>query len=171
MAGIPVDKEATLREVLGEVHLRDAGLLLKENLLVLGVLGIFFAIFLGLGTLASSATGLTISDLGIPDWVLWVLAVWFCVFVTSSDRSFHEWKRSWYFPRLGWFSSLLLAAYIVGFIQLAAYYFKMERGAESSLTGLAIWLGYVLPFQLFFSTINIGHARLMEKRAEASKAP
>lgn len=168
MARMRAEKEATLREVLGEVSLLDVGRLLKNTFVTLGCLGIFYAIIFGVGAVASNATGFKMSDLGIPGWVIWVLVAWAYVFGATSDRSFHEWNASWYFPKLGWFSSLLLAAYIVGFIYLNIPIFNMELGAERALAAVTFWLGYAGPFLLFFSAINIGHSKLMEKRAEAT---
>ncbi|NTZ44046.1 hypothetical protein G7A66_13350 [Altererythrobacter sp. SALINAS58] len=168
MARIRAEKEATLREVLAEVSLLDVGRLLKSTLLTLGCLGIFYAIIFGVGAVASNATGFTVSDLGIPGGVFWIFVAWVFVFGATSDRSFHEWNASWFFPKLEWFSSLLLAAYIVGFIYLNIHIFSMELGAERALAAVTFWLGYAGPFLLFFSAINIGHAKLLEKRAQVT---
>lgn len=167
MARTRSDKEASLREVLAEVSLLDVGRLLKSAFLVLGCLGIFYALFFGVGAVASAATGYTMNDLGIPSWVIWLLLAWAYVFGATNDRSFHEWNASWYFPKLGWFSSLLLAAYLVGFVYLSIPVFEMEQGLDRLLAAMLLWLAYAGPFLVFLSAINIGHQKLMEKRTQA----
>lgn len=171
MARTRPEKEATLREVLGEVSLLDVGRLLKQTLISLGCLGIFYAVIFLTGSVVSNVTGFSFSDLGIPGWVIWLLLTWFYVGIITSERSFHEINVSWYFPRLGWISSFLFAAYIIGFVQLLIAVSAMETGSERLIAFLLVWLGYLTPFVLFLSAINIGHGKLMEKRQLALNQP
>ena len=161
MARKEPSKEATLKEVLAEVSLADVGGMLKGWLKTVGCLGIFFGFAFLVGP-ATEAAGLKLPDWGIPSW-LWLLIVpWGVVYAATAETSYHE--ISWYFPKQGWFGSLLLAAYAVGFIYLVIQVYNMEKGDGAFLAFLAVWFGYTGPFTAFTAVTTFGHAKLMEKR-------
>lgn len=156
-------KEATLREVLAEVSVADLGPMLKRWLANLGCLGVF-AVGSSLIGVASDATGIKFPNWGIPSWVLWVLIAWLFCYEFTSNKSFHKFEASWYFPKLGWFGSLLLAAYGVGFIYLLILVWHLDEGLDRWLATFAVWFGYLTPFSALVSVTNLGHSKLMEKR-------
>jgi hypothetical protein len=156
-------KEATLKEVMAEVSVADLGPMLKRWLTSIGCLGIFVAAGF-LFDAASNATGLKVPGSSILIRVFWFLFAWGMAYEFTSDKSYHTFQAGWYFPRLGWFGSLLLAAYGVGFVYLLIWLFNMEKGAEREIALLTIWLGYLTPFTAFLSVTSLGHSKLMEKR-------
>ena len=167
MARTEPSKEAALKDVLAEVSLTDVGAMLKGWLRTMGCLGIFFAVGF-LIDFASDAAGVKLPDWGIPSWVWWwvwwLLIAWMVAYEATSHRSYHSFDTSWYFPKLGWFGSLLLAAYAVGLVYLVIWVFDMGKGTEGALAYVAVWLGYVSPFTAFIAVTSHGHAKLMEKR-------
>lgn len=167
MWGVDKEKEATLKEVLAEVSLLDLGRMIKEVLLSIGCLAVFWGIIFFASAAITGTTGLRFSHLGIPDWVFWLAFAWMMVASATTERSFYEVKISWFFPRLNWFTSFLLAGYIVGFFQLMTWVNSLEKGLESGLAFAAVWFGYLTPFLLFLSAINVGYSKLMEKRQQA----
>jgi len=70
---------------------------------------------------------------------------------------------NWYFPKLGWWASLPLAAYFLGGIKLFLMAFNLEVGTERTEIVVGIYL-YLAPFLLFLAVIGVGHGKLMEKR-------
>lgn len=156
-------KEATLGEVLAEVSLIDIGKMLKAGL---GVMGCWFVLALVafMITTATDSAGYGLSDVGVPDWLVWLLLGWFYVYFTTSQTSYHEWRMSWYFPKVGWLGSLILAAYFVTFVYLAIWAANLEADVERFVAVMLVWFGYPSPFILFLSAINAGHTKLMEKR-------
>lgn len=167
MARDHADKEATLREVLGEVSLLDVGRAIKSGLAAVGCL-LVFLIAVGAATSFGESAGYDMS-FGIPDWMIWLGVAWLFAYSATSLTSYHTINASWYFPKLGWLGSLLLAAYVVGFGYLNSWVWKMEMGFERALMGVLVWVGYTTPFLLFLSVIGIGHAKLMEKRGAQKK--
>ena len=163
------EKEATLKEVLAEVSLLDVGRMLKEVFLSIGCLAIFWAIFFVADATVFEPAGWRFSNLGVPDWAIWLFFTWIILAVATTEKSYHEFKASWYFPKLGWFISLLLAGYIVGFFQLMSWANSLSRIGDKGIAFGAIWFGYLVPFLLFFSAINIGYAKLREKRQQAKE--
>jgi hypothetical protein len=157
------NKEATLKEVLAEVSLADLGPMLRGWLKTLGCLGIFLAVAF-VFEVASDAAGLKLPNWGIPNWVWWLIVAWMIVYETTSGKSYHQVEMNWYFPKQGWFGSLLLAAYALGFIYLLIWVNSMERGIESALAFVAVWVGYTAPFTAFASIMSLGHTNLVEKR-------
>ncbi len=131
-------KEATLKEVLAEVSLADVGGMLKTWLSTLGCLGIGMA-FVLLFTAATQGVGLP-DDWGIPGWLVWLVLAWLFVHEATSVRSYHKLDMSWYFPKLGWFGSLLLAAYVVGFIELLFWVNSLDKGVGAGLAFFAVWV-------------------------------
>lgn len=165
-----LEKEATLREVLSEVTLLDIGQLLKNTFVTLGCLGAFFVVIILVGSVAGTATGFHFSDLAIPAWAIWLVITWFYLWASTHDFSYHEFKASWYFPKLGWLGSLVVAAYLVGFVRISVAIFDMPLGVERGAAAIFAYLVYAGPFFLFFSAINIGHRKLLDKRTKASEA-
>lgn len=170
MARTRPEKEATLREVLAEVSLLDVARPLKYTFAYLGCLGVFGIIAVLIGSATSVGTGSGLTGLGIPAWAFWLAIVWFWLWSLTKERSYHEMQAGWYFPKLGWFSSLALAAYFVGLVLLIIRLANMEQGFERVVTASVIYLGYLGPFIVFLWAINIGHKKLMERRAAAQKS-
>jgi len=166
MTGKKLEKEATLREVLAEVSLVDLGGMLKRGFATIGCWTLMFAIIFLITTISEGA-GYGWDTLGIPDWILWVLIAWLWVHIATSQRSSHEWNVSWYFPKLNWFGSLFLSAYLVGFVYLFLWVIDLEVGLERFGAFLALWFGYTAPFVLLLSATNAGYEKLMEKRRAA----
>jgi hypothetical protein len=163
LAGRQTSKEATLGEVLSEVSLADLGRKLKSGA-IWTACWLVFCGFILVVTSAGKDAGYDIEQTGIPDRVFWLIMAWAFTYVATSERSYHEVKESWYFPRLGWFSSLLLAAYLLGFVYLLIEIAKMEIGLERGVAFGAVWIGYSSPFIFFLSVIAVGHSNLMDKR-------
>jgi hypothetical protein len=166
MWGVNEEKEATLREVLAEVSILDVGRMLKQAFLGAGCFAIFSGIIFFADAAVSETTGWRFSNLGIPDWVIWIVFAWMGVAATTTEKSFHEAKMSWYFPKLNWFTSLLFAAYLVGFFQLMTWVYSLPRGLESAFAFGAIWFAYFCPFLMFLAAINIGYDKVIAKRQQ-----
>jgi hypothetical protein len=171
MARVLPDKEASLGEVLAEVSLVDVGRMVKQGATTLGCLGVFYGLIFLFGSIAGRATGFSWSKTGIPSWTIWLIIAWAVIYNATSERSFHELNLTWYFPKLGWLSSLILAAFFIGFVMLCIMMFNMEMGTDRLLVGIAVWLGYLGPFCFFLSAINLGHSRLLEKRTNHANEP
>lgn len=161
------EKEARLGEVLAEVSLADIGRMLKGGGASVGCLAVYLMVVLVLIS-AADATGYGSDQWGIPNWVLWLLIVWLCVYAATSEKSYHESKMSWYFPKLNWLTSLILAAYFVGFGYLLSWVNGMDAGFGRAITFFFVYLCYTSPFLLFMSAIRLGHEKLMEKRRAAA---
>lgn len=170
MASKRPDREATLSEVLNEVSLVDLGRMLKRGLAALGCWALFSVIILVVTSVTGTA-GVGWDKLGIPSWTIWLLFGWMYVYGATSERSFHELKLSWYFPKLGWFTSLLLTGYFVGFAYLLSALWQMPQGIERGAAFFAVWFGYTAPFVSFCSVVNAGYEKLMAKREEALAEP
>lgn len=163
MARKEPEKEATLGEVLSEVSLADVGRMSKSGLATMGCWAVFMVIVLVIVSVTDSA-GIGFDKVGVPDWVVWLIIGWFYVYTATSQRSFHELKMSGYFPKLGWFSSLLLTGYAVGFGYLINAVFQMPVGVERGAAFFAVSCGYTAPLIAFISVINAGYVKLMDKR-------
>lgn len=160
-------KEATLKEVLAEVSLIDVGRILKGGLATMGCLLVFFAVIGAISTATESA-GYGLDDLGVPYWPIWLIFAWAMVHSGTSSTSYHQWIMSWYFPKLGWFSSLLLAAYLLGFVYLVIEVLDLDLGLERTVAAILVWMVYPSPFILFLAVIEAGYAKLMERRLAAA---
>lgn len=168
MARTEPSKEATVQEVLAEVSLADVALMLKNWLKLVGCFGIFMLVVFVIDA-ATDAKGWKIPDLGIPTWLWWSPFAWMIVHGATSERSYHEW--GWYFPRLSWFWSLLLTAYLIGVVYLVIWVFSLPKGGGAFLAYLAFWFGYCSPFLGFLAVIEHGYAKLMEKRQREMVTP
>lgn len=162
-----LNKEATLREVLSEVTLLDVADVLKVQFAALGCLGIALVIgisfSLGVEFFAPSGN----SSWSIPEWAFWLLFLWVFIALYTSDKSYHEHRFAWYFPKLGWLGSIPLALYIFAAIQL---FRNIDREAEWGIKGIQLLIAYLwlFPFLLFALVLEVGHKKLMEKRAAAT---
>ena len=159
--------EATLGEVLSEVTLADVGRKLKKGAGLLGCYAVFLIVILAITSVGKS-TGYDLDQLGIPSWIIWLLLAWVYVYGATSERSFHTIDTSWYFPKLKWFGSLVLAAYLVGFAYGVHWVSNMDEGVERGIWAMLVWVGYTSPFILFLSIISVGHDNLMKKRRAAA---
>lgn len=168
MAGVQAAKEAMLREVLAEVSVVDVGRKLKSLGAYLGCYLVLIIVVLLVTTISSSA-GFDFDALGMPTWLIWLLVGWMYVHGLTSQRSYHELNGSWYFPKLNWLGSLILTAYLLGFVYLAVWVTDMEVGFERAVAFVLVTVGYVFPFVLFLSVISVGYAKLIEKRTEAAR--
>lgn len=157
-----INHEATAREVLAEVNLLDVGVILKNNLAILVGYFVFFGVASLLGAGASAAFGP--SKWGIPSWVLWFVLIWMFVGIYTSEKSYHEHKLALYFPKTGWLGSLAIAAYaMMGF---ALYHSGgSDPDAEMRIIKAVLWFAWAFPPFLALSLLEVGHNRLMEKRA------
>lgn len=156
-----INREATLREVLAEVSLLDLGALIKKVLMQLGCFGLFGAAGLLLeGSFGMANLGMP--NLGVPDWAYWLFFIWIAIAVYTSGKSYHQF--AWYFPRAGWLGAIPLAAYLLLGIELSrAISPKADASVRAALFGL--WLLWLTVFVLGLGILEIGHNRLMEKRA------
>jgi hypothetical protein len=158
-----MNREATLREVLSEVSLLDAGSLFNKYLAQFGCLGVFFA---G-GLLLEGVWGT--SDFGVPSWAYWLFFIWVALAIYTNDKSYHDHQFKWYFPRAGWLGSIPLAVYLLlGIELLRSMDPKAELGVRAALLGL--WLLWLLVLALGVGILEVGHNRLMEKRAAGRDA-
>lgn len=163
MAIKELEEDARLGEVLAEVSVADIGRMLKTGGASFGCLAVYLLVIVAIISVAD-ATGYGSEAWGIPDWVFWLLIVWLFVYAVTSQTSYHVWKMSWYFPKLNWLSSLLLAAYFVGFGYLLRWANAIDVGLERTVAFFLVYFGYMSPFLLFVSAISLGHSKLMEKR-------
>lgn len=161
-----INREASLKEVLAEVNFLDLWAAAKAIFSQMGCLLIFFAIlaFIGQVTGYSRDTGY---GFGIPDWAFWLFTIWIFVGLYTSDTSYHEHRFAWYFPKLGFVWSTPLAFYfLVGIEIYRGGLPDMDAWEKAGHFLLAaIWW---FPFFLGVSLLEIGHNRLMGKRANGS---
>lgn len=160
-------KEATLREVLAEVTLLDVGDIFKLVASALGCLGLalIFSLLIGLAVEFFNPTGN--SGLAIPEWVVWLLVLWMFIGGYTSEKSYHEHSFAWYFPKLGWLRSIPLTLYIFVAVHL---FQEIERDAGWDVKGLQLVLAllWIAPFIFAILALEIGHKKLMEKRAASN---
>ena len=153
-------KEAELREVLAEVSLLDLARVLKATLASWGCL----LVILVFAPVWDWAFGRVTSSWSIPLWLIWTLILWGALAAATEYKSYHEF--GFYFPKLRWWASLLLAAYVVGFVELCS-----RSWGKGGIIGMVAYLLYLFPFLTFMSAIEIGHNNLMRKReAEAQSS-
>lgn len=164
MARTEPSKEATLREVLAEISIVDLLRMLKKDLARIGCWGLFMVV-IALVSAVVTGTKADVESWGIPGWVVWIFLGWGYAYAMTESHSYHTLEISWYFPKLGWFWSLVFAAYAVGFVELVFWVGSMEVGWDRTVAAIAVWLGYTFAMIFFLSAINAGHAKLMEKRA------
>ena len=159
-----INREARLREVLAEVNVLDLWSATKSILSYWGCLAIFLIVVTTLSSLAGDAIGIKY-EFDIPDWVVWLFFIWAFITIYTSEKSFHEHKFSWYFPRIGWLWSIPVAGYLLVGIQI---YRIAAPDAEFLVkaTYLALLVAWWFPSFLGISILEIGHSRLMEKRCE-----
>jgi hypothetical protein len=162
------ETEATLGEVLAEVSLADLSPMLKRGLAAMGCWAVFYLVIFLFTTVTDSA-GVGFDSFGVPDWIVWLLFAWMMTHAATSHRSFHE--LSWYFPKLNWLGSLLLAGYLLGFFYLAMAVSHMEVGAARLLAAFAVFVGYMTPFAAFLAVTHAGYDKLMEKRRTTAREP
>jgi hypothetical protein len=162
------EKEANLKEVLAEVSLVDVGRSIKSGLALMGCYLLFLLVVAAVAAFGHNS-GYDVS-LGVPSWVIWLGLAWMYVYSATSSTSYHAFNGGWYFPKLGWFSSLVFASYLVGFVYLNRWVWDMELGVERGAAAALVWVIYPAPFLLFLAVIRIGHDKLMEKRSAQQKA-
>lgn len=168
MGGTDPEKEATLGEVLAEVSVADLGSMLKGGLTTMGCWAVFYLVIFLFTTVTDSAD-IGFESFGVPDWIVWLLFAWMMTHAATSHRSFHQ--LSWYFPKLNWLGSLLLAGYLLGFVYLAMAVSHMEVGAARLLAAFAVFVGYLAPFAAFLAVTHAGYDKLMEKRRTTAQEP
>jgi hypothetical protein len=162
-----VTKEAALSEVLAEVSMLDLGKVVKRTLSSLGCLALFLLISAVLGSGVEGGVHYAMPELHVPSWLIWLAIAWFWIGMLTADKSYHDWEMSWYFPKLRWRASLLLAAYLVGGFEIYVAVLGMNQSAARVLAAAASYF-YLLPLWVSISVINVGHAKLMEKRQAAA---
>ena len=156
-----ISKEAGFKEVLNEVSILDLAQILKQTFASIGCFGFFVALSALFGWPDGDWLGI---EKNIPMsvyWVFWVVIVWAWLATVTDHKSYHE--IHWYFPRLRWWASLLLAAYLVGYGGI--YYASWRSGMK-----LLVSLAYTSPFMVFMMLLEVGHAKLMEKRLRGADA-
>jgi hypothetical protein len=164
-----ISKEATLSEVLAEVSILDVGLILKQALTGMGCFGIFILIGIGLEAGVNHA----VPGFHVPSWLawlFWLVVAWALLDDFTGDKSYHHWEFGWYFPKLRWWASLLFAAYVLGGFKLFLIAYSMNESAERTAIAAGSWL-YLMPLFFALSVFEIGHKKLMAKRAGAELAP
>jgi hypothetical protein len=157
-----VNKEATLREVLAEVNLMDLGALLKSGFIMLGCYGLLVGVILIAGALTAGG-----SDgkpwFGLPDWAVYIFAVWILLGGYTADQSYHEHKFAIYFPRAGFLWSIPIAIYLVFGFRALPSFDPASDWAERVFNWL-LWMAYWTPIALCLGVLEIGHRKLIEKR-------
>lgn len=158
-----INREARLREVLAEVNLLDLWAATKSIFTQWGCLAIFLVVAAIIGQVSAALTG-TSDGLGIPDWLIWLLVLWMLVGSYTENKSYHEHRFVWYFPKAGFLWSIPLACYLMAGIQI---FRGIDPDADAWEQGgqLALAAAWWFPFFLTVSLLEIGHNRLMEKRA------
>lgn len=151
---------------MSEVTLVDLGGLLKVVFANLGCFAIFWVIIFVVDT---ATAGAGFGNWSVINWIIWPLILWGIVYEYMSDRSYHEWKVGWYFPKLNWLGSLILSAYLTGFAYILKQVLGMELGLARDIASAAFFVVYACPFILFLSLLSIGHSKLMEKRRAAAE--
>jgi hypothetical protein len=163
-----VSKEATLSEVLAEVSILDIGVILKQALTMIGCLGIL--ILIGVGV--EMGANLAMPSFQVPAlawWLFWFVVVWGWLHEMTGNKTYHRLEFSWYFPKLRWWSSLLLTAYVFGAIKLNVIAYNLDVGTTRTAVAIGIWL-YLMPFIFTMTVLETGHRKLMEKRQAAASA-
>lgn len=159
----PVNKEATLREVLAEVSIIDLASVIKSFFLTIGCYGVFIFVLLFLEGVTSGPNDGK-SWFGIPDWAIYVFTAWIFIGSYTADKSYHEHRFSMYFPRAGFLWSIPIAAYLVlGFRALPSF----DPAADVSLRlfNWLLWMAYFVPVVFALGVLEVGHRKLVEKRA------
>lgn len=164
-----LDKEATLREVLSEVTLLDVAQTMKVLFTVLGCLGIALIIGIAFSLGFEFFSPTENSGWSIPEWLVWLFLLWAFIASYTSDKSYHEHRFQWYFPKLGWLGSIPLTLYIFAAIQL---FRNVDREAEWGIKGIQILIAYLwlVPFFVSVLVLEVGHKKLMEKRAATTSS-
>jgi hypothetical protein len=161
-----IDHEATLREVLAEVSLLEVGALIKSSLVTMGCMGVLVAIVLLIDTGTGSSDW--ISSWGIPGWAWWLFFIWLALGAYTYEKSYHEHRFAWYFPRTGYLGSIPIAIYLLLGIELfRAIDPKADLDVRAAQVGL--WMLWLLVFALGLGVLEVGYNRLMEKRAARHK--
>ena len=159
-----IDREARLREVLAEVTMLDLWAATKAIFTQWGCLAIFFIVAVLMGQIPAFLTG-TSEGFGIPDWLIWLFVIWVFVGGYTADKSFHEHRFAWYFPKAGFLWSIPLACYFMIGIQIFRG-IGLDADAWERAGRFALAAAWWFPFFLAISLLEIGHNRLMEKRTE-----
>jgi hypothetical protein len=159
-----IDREARLREVLAEVNVLDLWDATKAIFTQWGCLAIFFIVAAIMGQIPAFLTG-TSDGFGIPDWLIWLFVIWAFVGGYTADKSYHEHRFAWYFPKAGFLWSIPLACYFMVGIQIFRG-IGPDADAWERTGRFVLAAAWWFPFFLAVSLLEIGHNRLMEKRAE-----
>lgn len=151
-----------------EVSLADLGSQLKSTFITLGCLGVVGLIFGFVGTTVT-ASGV-LPDVHIPN-VVWIAAlIGMYVWIATSERSYHEWAFSFWFPRLGFMGWLTVTAYLTAIVQSFRYSAIFPVGIQRGVAVATIWIVLVVPGVLFLSLCQAGYERLIAKREDAMAA-
>lgn len=102
---------------------------------------------------------------GIPDWLIWLFVLWAFVGSYTADKSFHEHRFAWYFPKAGFLWSIPLACYFMVGIQIFRG-IGPDADAWERAGRFVLAAAWWFPFFLAVSLLEIGHNRLMEKRTQ-----
>ena len=159
-----IDREASLREVLAEVNMLDLWEATKAIFAQWGCLAIFFILAATMGQIPTLLTG-TNDGFGIPDWLIWLVVIWVFVGSYTADKSFHDHRFAWYFPKTGFLWSIPLACYFMVGIQIFRG-IGPDANAWERAGRFALAATWWFPFFLAVSLLEIGHNRVMEKRME-----
>ncbi|RKF20774.1 hypothetical protein D6851_11720 [Altericroceibacterium spongiae] len=101
----------------------------------------------------------------VPDRPIWLFMIWVFVGSHTADKSFHEHRFAWYFPKAGFLWLIPLACYFMIGIQIFRG-ISSDAGAWEGAGRLVLAAAWWFPFFLAISLLEIGHNRLMEKRVE-----
>ncbi len=87
----------------------------------------------------------------------------------TGDKSYHEIKFAWYFPKAGWLGSIPISIYLLLGIESSR---GLDRDAQFGLQLIqdTLWVLWTIPPILGMSVLEIGHNRLMKNRAAAIEA-
>ena len=162
-----VSKEATLREVMAEVSIADLGGQLKTALKGLGCLAIWLVALALIDAFGDNIPA--INNIHFPRLVWIAILVGFVVASTLVERSYHDWKFQFWFPKVGFLGWLFLTTYITGTIEAFRVIYGYPTGSPEGWIAFAVaWTFLVIPAALFLELCQVGHARLMEKRTAAA---
>jgi len=156
-----LDREAGWREVLEQVSVVDVGSQTKSLLIGAIVWGVFFALIVAI------EAGLSAADLGfhVPTTAWIALFVFIFVMGVTMDRSYHEWTFRFFFPKLGLIGWLVATAYLTLIIESLRLVKDLAGLFERGVAFFAVYLVLMAPGVLLLGLLELGHNRLMDKRA------
>ncbi|MBO9380067.1 hypothetical protein GG804_25185 [Sphingomonas histidinilytica] len=158
MALASIDHEATLAEVFQHVTLNDVGASLKSWVIMMMIYGLLA----GCGLVLETVVGDSEAWSGYS-FLVWVFLAWAGAHASFSERSFHKADLSYFFPRLRWWSSFVLAVVGVGLVFLSHLLIAGFGGIAWLLILAAIY-----PFLGLFNLMQLGHSRLMTARRSST---